>query len=168
MPQTPWLFVVRHPALFNAIQLRTRVHSPIYDELSELFGVLAQLAIQRLSSRVILGKRSQHDEKFGSLDPQTFFLWKLVCHCVFLRPKPSCYQLFLNMRHAVKGIDSGKRTFLPLGKSLEERVPGLSCTLLPRGRVAASARSAADSFLAISNKLRSGSASRLRRGSVGM
>jgi hypothetical protein len=74
MPQTPLLFVVRHRALFDAIQLRTRVHRPIYDELSELFGVLAQLTIQRLSSRVILGKRYQQDEKLGPLDPQTFFL----------------------------------------------------------------------------------------------
>lgn len=74
MPQTPLLFIVRHRAFFNAIQLGTRVHRPIYDELSELFGVLAQLAIQRLSSRVILGQRSQQDAKLGPLDPQTFFL----------------------------------------------------------------------------------------------
>jgi hypothetical protein len=80
MPQTPLLFVVRHRAFFNAIQLGARVQRPIYDELSELFGVLAQLAIQRLSSRVILRKRSQQAEVLGPLHPQACFLWDLVCH----------------------------------------------------------------------------------------
>jgi hypothetical protein len=71
---------MRHSALFDAFRLRTRVHRPIYDELSELFGVLAQLAIQRLSSRVILGQRSKRDEKLRPLDPQTLFLREFVGH----------------------------------------------------------------------------------------
>jgi hypothetical protein len=39
---------------------------------------IAQLAIQRLSSRAILGQRFERDEKLQPLDPQTFFLWELV------------------------------------------------------------------------------------------